>query len=1270
MRLLFLLPALFMALVMQAQPNCQITDLVTTITATDPANCKFSVQLDFKHDGTTNQFTVQGNGTNYGTFTYNQLPVTLGPIMGQANAPTVRELIVHDVVLDCKAETVVTLPACSASGQCKIRELSAVPGDCIPGTNSFPLKINFAVDNPGDLLFEAWTVGGTYLGIFPIAQLPLTLPAFPAAAGGAIKVCINDQPDCCAVAQFVAPTCTGNCGIFDLSVETGDCTSDTTFKVKVNFAHNLPVPGGLFTLAANGTVIGTFNLNQLPLSIPNFPWNGHAFNTLQVCLLNSAGIIPCCLEKEFLAPKCVKYQGCEMSRIKLETGDCTSDSTFKVTINFLVADTAVVDSFMVWADGNLLGTYGLNQLPLMIPNYPWKKGTIFSTIRICTGNSPLCCRERQFLVPKCLPFGDCKVEEIKVLVGHCNLSGTFNAIVNFQATNPGNGTFTIAGNGQVLGTFPLGAVPVTIPNFPSNGAAIDVIRICVNNADPNTPPCCESKEFEGPDCLNHPCGIVELSVLADGCTSDSTFKVKINFDVIGSQSNTFTVAGNGQNLGTFNLSQLPLVLTNFPSNGTATDVIKICLIGSDPSQAPCCILKEFQGPACNNQPCEIYGLKVEAGPCTSDSTYKLVVNFQVQNPGGTQFGLWGNGIFIGNYNLNQLPLTLPNFNWNGGANDVVKVCMITSAGTATCCRTLEFPVPGCFNHPCGIVELSVLADGCTSDSTFKVKINFDVIGSQSNTFTVAGNGQNLGTFNLSQLPLVLTNFPSNGTATDVIKICLIGSDPSQAPCCILKEFQGPACNNQPCEIYGLKVEVGPCTSDSTYKLVVNFQVSAPMTGLFSVVANGQFFGFFNLSQLPLMIDFPWNGGANDVVKVCVVAQPGVECCKTLEFKVPDCLTNPVCEVYDLTVITGDCTSDSTYNVKIDFEVTGNTSSTFGVWGNNVFIGNYNLSQLPLTIPNFLWNGGSNDVIKVCIITPNAPTSCCKTKEFAVPACLHDCDIHDFQFSAGDCTSDSTYKIKLNFKVSNLTAGIFGIWANGQNIGYYNLNQLPLSLSNFPSNGGANDVIKVCLIGNNIGTVLCCYSQEFPVPDCIDVNCHIWDLKVIKTPCLCGQFFAVLTFQHENGDAGGFDIVGNGQNYGNYPYNHPQPIILGPLVGDGTKSYEFVVKDHLLGDCKDVHELGKVECATPTDELLGNGGSLAVSPNPATDRLSVAARLDGITFIGQAQVDIRHADGRLVQTLTVTDGGNFQLDVSVLPAGVYRITLMTEQGRLETSFVKQ
>ena len=288
----------------------------------------------------------------------------------------------------------------------------------------------------------------------------------------------------------------------------------------------------------------------------------------------------------------------------------------------------------------------------------------------------------------------------------------------------------------------------------------------------------------------------------------------------------------------------------------------------------------------------------------------------------------------------------------------------------------------------------------------------------------------------------------------------------------------------------------------------------------------------------------------------------------------------------------------------------------------------------------------------------------------MPSCLNspvNCDISNLIVITGDCTGDSTYSATIKFQTTNAGNAQFKLWVNNQFLGSFPLSALPLNISNMPYNGGTNDVIKVCIVDMPD----CCETKEFPVPSCLfNADCHISDLQVLTTGCLCGQFFAVLTFNHTGGGAQGFDIAGNGTSYGNYSYTQHQPIILGPLAGDESTAYEFVVRDHLISGCKDVYELGKIDCPeSPTFEAPGVKAQLFLAPNPVTDGLSVSASIAGGVINGPGTVAILSAEGRTVRTLTVSNAAAFSLQLGDLPAGTYQLVLDTELGRLNGVFSK-
>ena len=213
-------------------------------------------------------------------------------------------------------------------------------------------------------------------------------------------------------------------------------------------------------------------------------------------------------------------------------------------------------------------------------------------------------------------------------------------------------------------------------------------------------------------------------------------------------------------------------------------------------------------------------------------------------------------------------------------------------------------------------------------------------------------------------------------------------------------------------------------------------------------------------------------------------------------------------------------------------------------------------------------------------------------------------------------------------------------------------------------------MKIC-INDNPG---CCKTKNFEPPVCPGDECKIWKLKVQTTPCVCGQFFALLSFRYKNTGNEGFDVMGNGQNYGNFPYSTTQPVVIGPLAGDGTTDYEFVVKDHVNPDCQDDVQLGTVSCddnrAVVRKPSAVSLASISVSPNPAADRVLISVRNNNGLRLGQSDVQIFSADGQLVRTETVADGNTFALDIATLPVGVYRVRIVSESGAFAGDFVKQ
>ncbi len=242
-----------------------------------------------------------------------------------------------------------------------------------------------------------------------------------------------------------------------------------------------------------------------------------------------------------------------------------------------------------------------------------------------------------------------------------------------------------------------------------------------------------------------------------------------------------------------------------------------------------------------------------------------------------------------------------------------------------------------------------------------------------------------------------------------------------------------------CEIEDLTIVKGDCTSDSTYILTLDFKVVNTVADSFVLnLRNNEKISVYRVNQLPLKIKhFPKLGKDYDDVKVCMLGEK--ECCKEIEFKSPNCDDDP-CEIYDLVADVGKCNTDSTYNLWIDFEVENAGKEYFELYNRkNKLIRTSKISQLPLKLENFKRSGKDYDYLKVCI---NDNENYCKEIEFKPPKC--GCKLTELELTAGDCTSDSTYKLTTDFEYKNVKNYYFEVFVrNNKRVGYYKFKDYPL-----------------------------------------------------------------------------------------------------------------------------------------------------------------------------------------------------------------------------------
>ena len=210
------------------------------------------------------------------------------------------------------------------------------------------------------------------------------------------------------------------------------------------------------------------------------------------------------------------------------------------------------------------------------------------------------------------PGGDCDIFDLVVDVGDCNNDGTYNITIDFEVVNPGNDFFDVyASNGELLGTFAIAELPVTVENYPQTGEPVDFAVVCINDM----PNCCADVEWEAPDCNSTDCNISNLAVDVGDCNpnANGTYPLTINFDVQNPGNDLFDVfVRNGEYIGTFAIAELPVTIENFEVSGLPFDFVEVCIN----DMPDCCAEIEWESPGCQtdcNCPTVFDPVCVEAG---------------------------------------------------------------------------------------------------------------------------------------------------------------------------------------------------------------------------------------------------------------------------------------------------------------------------------------------------------------------------------------------------------------------------------------------------------------------------------------------------------------------------------------------------------------------------------------------------------------------------------------------------------------------------------
>ena len=501
------------------------------------------------------------------------------------------------------------------------------------------------------------------------------------------------------------------------------------------------------------------------------------------------------------------------------------------------------------------------------------------------------------------------------------------------------------------------------------------------------------------------CSITDLSATVLGCNGDGTFRLKLDFDHQFNTNTSFKVVFRGDVVGEFNTSQLPLTLENLRGDDTPhTEDIKVCFDNED-----CCEEVVFMLPNCG-----------DTDDDNSNDDYCLYLNFDYGND-FLSFDVFINGNRIGTFSCDQLPINLNQIGIQGDTSNVVVKVVVNNVLDCSLSDTIQVSTDDCSLRNPRKDDLE-----CIGDGKYRVTIDFDHDGN-GEFFTLKSQGGFEGVFKYSELPLRLP-LPVTENGLEKLFIC----DKQNPDCCTSLEFQLPCSSNgDECRIKNLAAEAVDC-NDGKFWLKIGFLSENTGGSGYFVFVDGYIFGPYNYNQNNIVVG-PIQANDYGIYDVLLLDIDDPSCYDYIELFNVECDDDDddTCAITNLMATPLGCNDDGTFRLKLDFDHQLNANANFKVVFRGDVVGEFNTSQLPITLENLRGDDTPHvEDIKVCLTN----SDCCREVEFMLPNCNggsgDSCAIYDVHANVLACDTTGAFYVKLHFEKEHPGNKGFNIYVNG------------------------------------------------------------------------------------------------------------------------------------------------------------------------------------------------------------------------------------------------
>ncbi|MEZ4984925.1 MAG: hypothetical protein R2795_07810 [Saprospiraceae bacterium] len=506
---------------------------------------------------------------------------------------------------------------------------------------------------------------------------------------------------------------------------------------------------------------------------------------------------------------------------------------------------------------------------------------------------------------------------------------------------------------------------------------------------------------------------------------------------------------------------------------TASEFDFLELVFEDAAQN-CFEVASFDNP-CFESPCVLNTFQVTT-TCQPNGLYTVDINF---DPGSLTTGVYNltiAGNSYGEQSYQDLPFTATDVSISGMFGYNIIICQTNAP---ECCYTYSASLPPCEADCATIFQTPEIV--CDGNETF---ISFTTGGQAGTEFVVTAAGQ--------------SHFLLHGQAEYIIPVVLedvyfeVVFDDGITGCVLVEGFDSP-CFEFPCSIYELSA-VASCQPNGLYLLTVDFAPFNPTHNSFDLFINGQQYGFYPYSALPLVLeDVAFNTLGTFTLSVCENDNPN--CCASITQALPPCA--PDCSTI---FQTPQVSCDGTTTI-LNFTTGGAPGTEFVMTaaGQSFFLEH---GQSSYSIPIEL------DDVYFEVIFDDGITGCVLVEEYDSPCFEFSCSINELS-AVASCQPNGFHLLTVDFAPFNPTHNSFDLFINGQQYGFYPYSALPLVLEDVAFNTLGTFTLSVCENDNPN----CCAEQTFNLPPC-----------ALPTDCLAFNAPAVGTVYSENTGVSPGDLV--------------------------------------------------------------------------------------------------------------------------------------------------